>query len=92
MALFFILANRESALDSCRWKTLEFLSFQISQRMSMVSVRIALRGMAGVVVMLFHHSKVVLLGLQFEGRKPGCAVQVVIRSQMRHVFRHSDVR
>ena len=58
----------------------------------MVSVRTALRGMAGVVVMLFHHSKVVLLGLQFEGRKPGCAVQLATRSQMRRVYRHSDVR
>ena len=58
----------------------------------MVSVRTALRGMAGVVVMLFHHSKVVLLGLQFEGRKPGCAVQLATRSQMRRVYRHSNVR
>ena len=92
MALFFILANRESALDSCRWKTLEFLSFQISQRMSMVSVRTALRGMAGVVVMLFHHSKILLLGLQLEDPKPGCAVQVATSSQIRRVYRHSDVR
>ena len=63
MALFFILANRESALDSCRWKTLEFLSFQIFHRMCMARVRTAFHGVAGVVVMLFHHSKVALLGL-----------------------------
>ena len=60
-------------LDSLCWKILAFLSFQTSQITSMVSVRTAFRGVAGVVVMLVHHSKVLLFGFQLEGRKPGSA-------------------
>ena len=60
--------------------------------MCMVRVRTAFHGVAGVVVMLFHHSKVLLLGLQLDGRKPSCATQVATKSQIRRVYRHSDVR
>ena len=58
----------------------------------MARVRTAFRGVAGVVVMLFHHSKILLLGLQLEDPKPDCAVQVATSSQIRRVYRHSDVR
>ena len=60
--------------------------------MCMARVRTAFHGVAGVVVMLFHHSKILLLGLQLEDPKPGCAVQVATSSQIRRVYRHSDVR
>ena len=58
----------------------------------MVSARTAFRGVAGVVVTLVHHSKVLLLGFQLEGRKPGSATHVATWSQIHLVYRHSDMR
>ena len=51
----------------------------------MVRVRIAFRGVEGVIATLLHHSRVVLLVLQLEGRNPGCATQFATRSQIRRV-------
>ena len=58
----------------------------------MVSARTAFRGVAGVAVTLVHHSKVLLLGFQLEGRKPGSATHVATWSQILLVYRHSDMR
>ena len=69
-----------------------FLSFQISQITSMTSVHTAFGSVAGVVVALIHHSKVLLDGFQLGGLSPGSATHVATRSQILLVYRHSDMR
>ena len=69
-----------------------FLSFQISLITSMTSVRTTFRGVAGVVVTLIHHSKVLLDGFQLGGLSPGSATHVATQPQILLVYRHSEMR
>ena len=58
----------------------------------MVSARTAFRGVAGVAVTLVHHSKVLLLGFQLEGLKPGSATHVATWSQILLVYHAYGLR
>ena len=69
-----------------------FLSFQISQITSMTSVRTAFRGVAGIVVTLIHHSKVLLDGFHFGGLRSGSTTHVATRPQILLVYRHLEMR
>lgn len=87
-SLFMVAMIDGTSLPRCL-NSLAFLSFHISHITRSVMLRVALRGVAAVVVMLVHHSKVVELCAQFAGSRWGCAVQVAMRAQIHLVSRHS---